>query len=50
MLCLLKHKDLVIHKRKDLLPKPGPDYQYTFGGIHTDHMAEIDYDAHNGGW
>ena len=30
--------------------KPAADFQYQFGGITTDHMLEIDYDAKNGGW
>lgn len=47
---LLKAKDLVIQKRKELLPKPGPDHQYAFGALTTDHMLEIDYDHLNGGW
>jgi branched-chain amino acid aminotransferase len=36
--------------RKELLPKPGPDHQYVFGGISTDHMLHCDYDIDNGGW
>lgn len=31
-------------------PKPSKDHQYTFGGISTDHMLEIDFDLKNGGW
>lgn len=42
--------DITIHKPKELRPKPGPDHQYTFGGITTDYMLEIDYDYDNGGW
>lgn len=33
-----------------LKPKPGADHQYTFGGIATDYMLDIDYDVNNGGW
>ena len=33
-----------------LKPKPAADHQYTFGGLSTDYMLEIDYDVHNGGW
>ena len=43
-------EDLQIRKREQLKEKPGPDHQYTFGGISTDHMLEIDYDVRNGGW
>ena len=48
----LQAKDLVINKRadKDLLEKPGPDHQYAFGALSTDHMLEINYDVENGGW
>ena len=42
--------DLVINERKVLKEKPGPDHQYTFGGLTTDYMLEIDYDLDNGGW
>jgi hypothetical protein len=42
--------DLVFKESKNLKPKPGPEHQYTFGGITTDYMLEIDYDYHNGGW
>lgn len=42
--------DLVFKESKTLKPKPGPEHQYTFGGITTDYMLEIDYDYHNGGW
>lgn len=42
--------DLVINERATLKPKPGPDHKYTFGGITTDYMLEIDYDRENGGW
>jgi len=42
--------DLVIKERKVLKQKPGPDHQYTFGGITTDYMLEIDFDRDNGGW
>lgn len=42
--------DLEIHKRSVLKEKPGPDHVYTFGGITTDYMLEIDYDRSNGGW
>ncbi len=31
-------------------PKPGPDHQYVFGGILTDHILHCDYDKFNGGW
>ena len=43
-------KDLEINLRKEPLAKPGPDHTYTFGGVTTDHMLEIDYDKFNGGW
>ena len=42
--------DLVINERKVLKEKPGADHQYTFGGLTTDYMLEIDYDLDNGGW
>jgi branched-chain amino acid aminotransferase len=42
--------DLVFKPRETLKEKPGPDHQYTFGGITTDYMLEIDYDRENGGW
>ena len=42
--------DLQVNLVKNPRPKPGPDHQYLFGGITTDHMLEIDYDQHNGGW
>ena len=43
-------KDLIIEKKKEHLPKPGDDHVYTFGGLTTDYMLEIDYDKQNGGW
>jgi hypothetical protein len=42
--------DLVIKERSILKPKPTPEHVYTFGGITTDYMLEIDYDRENGGW
>ena len=42
--------DLVIHHSDKLKPKPPADHTYTFGGITTDYMLEIDYDYDNGGW
>ena len=42
--------DLQMHLTNNLSPKPGPDHQYLFGAIQTDHMLEIDYDQNNGGW
>ena len=42
--------DLIFKERKVLKQKPGPDHQYTFGGITTDYMLEINYDRENGGW
>jgi hypothetical protein len=42
--------DLIIKERKILKEKPAPDHQYTFGGITTDYMLEINYDRENGGW
>jgi hypothetical protein len=42
--------DLIFKERKILKEKPGPDHQYTFGGITTDYMLEINYDRENGGW
>ena len=36
--------DLELKLSTNLRPKPGPDHQYAFGGITTDHMLEIDYD------
>ena len=42
--------DLELNLSKNLKPKPGPDHQYLFGGITTDHMLEVDYDVNNGGW
>lgn len=42
--------DLIIKERKVLKEKPGPDHAYTFGGITTDYMLEINYDRENGGW
>ncbi len=47
---IIQSRDLTVVQRKDLKPKPGADHQYTFGGISTDYMLEIDYDVHNGGW
>lgn len=35
---------------KNPRPKPGPDHQYLFGALTTDHMLEVDYDLNNGGW
>jgi len=46
----LKSRDLIINKRNDLKTKPATDHQYTFGGLSTDYMLDIDYDVHNGGW
>lgn len=43
-------EDLVIKPSTNLKQKPGPDHVYTFGGITTDYMLEIDYDRENGGW
>ena len=31
-------------------PKPASDFSYTFGGMSTDYILEIDYDIENGGW
>ena len=42
--------DLELNLTKNPTPKPGPDHQYAFGGITTDHMLEIDFDRTNGGW
>lgn len=42
--------DLEVKLKKNPTPKPGPEHQYTFGGITTDHMLQIDYEYHNGGW
>ncbi len=41
---------MIINKKKDLKTKPAVDHQYTFGGLSTDYMIDIDYDVHNGGW
>lgn len=43
-------KDLTIEERIDKQQKPGPDHQYAFGAITTDHMLHCDYDKDNGGW
>ena len=43
-------RDLEITLKKDPTPKPGADHTYTFGGVTTDHMLEVDYDMRNGGW
>lgn len=45
-----KAANLRIEEADVLKPKPGPEHQYTFGGITTDYMLEIDYDLNNGGW
>lgn len=45
---ILKAKDLVITKRKDLLPKPDYSSPIVFGLTHTDHLLEVDYDTN--GW
>ena len=42
--------DLIFKKRAELKPKPSADHQYTFGGLTTDYMLEINYDIDNGGW
>jgi branched-chain amino acid aminotransferase len=42
--------DLKVFPPATLKTKPGPDHQYTFGGITTDYMLDIDYDKNNGGW
>ena len=42
--------DLKIFPAKQLKQKPGPDHIYTFGGVTTDYMLDIDYDKSNGGW
>ena len=42
--------DLTIEKREELKEKPPADHQYSFGGLSTDYMLEIDYDFANGGW
>ena len=42
--------DLELNLLKNPKPKPGPDHTYLFGALTTDHMLEIDYDVHNGGW
>ena len=34
-------KDLEIHLRDKLLPKPPADHQYSFGGITTEDVTEI---------
>jgi len=41
---------LVIQKAQQLKEKPPKDFAYTFGGIITDYMLDIDYDGDNGGW
>jgi len=41
---------LVIQKAQKLKEKPPKDFAYTFGGIITDYMLDIDYDGDNGGW
>jgi hypothetical protein len=43
-------EDMVVHTAKQFKPKPGPEHKYTFGGITTDYMLEIDFDRENGGW
>lgn len=42
--------DITIKQRAVLKPKPAADHVYTFGGITTDYMLEINYDRENGGW
>jgi hypothetical protein len=42
--------DLQFRERAVLKDKPSADHVYTFGGITTDYMLEIDYDRENGGW
>jgi hypothetical protein len=42
--------ELTFKPRKTLKPKPASDHVYTFGGITTDYMLEIDFDRDNGGW
>jgi hypothetical protein len=44
------HKNIAIIPREELLPKPPKDHQYTFGGLSTDYLLDIDYDRQNGGW
>lgn len=43
-------RDLVFEESKELKPKPASDHVYTFGGLTTDYMLEIDYNYANGGW
>ena len=43
-------RDLKFFPTTELKPKPGPDHLYTFGGLTTDYMLDIDYDKSNGGW
>ena len=45
-----KADDLTFTPSQNLKTKPGPDHVYTFGGVTTDYMLDIDYDKNNGGW
>ena len=45
-----KASELVVEKRAVLKEKPDKDHAYTFGGISTDYMLDIDFDASKGGW
>lgn len=42
--------DLIFQERKELKEKPADDHQYSFGGLTTDYMLEINFDRENGGW
>jgi branched-chain amino acid aminotransferase len=43
-----KASDLVIEKTTSPLPKPGPEHNYVFGDLSTDHMLICDYDSKDG--
>jgi len=42
--------DLEIRKVANFKPKPASDHVYSFGGLSTDYMLDIDYDEDKGGW
>jgi hypothetical protein len=42
--------DLEILDHPNKKSKPGPEHQYSFGGITTDYMLECNFDRQNGGW
>ena len=43
-----KASDLIVQRREELKEKPGPDHNYVFGKIMTDHILEIDWHKETG--